>query len=67
MKALGLQAFHEELWQAALAETIRAYCLFAFCAIINNLHFAIVILFDNGIYTSPAEVSVVKVNNVANC
>jgi hypothetical protein len=37
-KALGLQAFQEELWQAASAETIRAYKLLRASALILYLY-----------------------------
>ena len=65
-KALGLQAFQEELWQAASAETIRAYKLLRASALIFYLYQRRLNFFRHDyILASPPKEAIIEVNYVA--
>jgi hypothetical protein len=64
-KALGLQAFQEELRQAAFTETIRAYKLLRASALIFDLYQRRLNFFrHNYISPSPPKKTIIKVNYV---
>jgi len=66
IKALGLQAFYEELWQAALAEAIRTCKLHWASALIFYLYqMKVAFLCNDDISPSPAENAIIQINNVA--
>jgi len=66
--SFALQASYEELLQTAFAEAIRAYKLHGIRAEVFYLYqMKVRLLHDDYIFTSPAEILVVEINNVTNC